>query len=336
MKAVVLRAHHEALDFAEGHPEPTLDSDNTVILDVTACGVCHSDLHAVDAEFGKSPPLILGHEVTGIHRDLGPVVMYAPWGCRDCLLCHAGLEMVCPESREAGLFADGGYAERIAVPNVSYLAPIGDLDLFDAAPLACGGLTAYRAVLHGIESLRLKGRHGRALVIGAGGLGQYAIRLLQILTDASVTALDTSPSKLVTARSIGAADAVTELAPDTAPYDLVLDFIGAQSTLRIASQHVARLGVVAVVGLAGGTTPFGFGTVPLEASFISSVWGSRSQLDELITLAHAEPDLVQPVEVLPLSEAQLAHDRLRSGDFAGRMVLDIGGTRTGSAPKDPT
>lgn len=336
MKAVVLRAHHEALAFVENHPEPRRAGGKGVILDVTACGVCHSDLHAVDAEFGKAPPLVLGHEVTGIHHDLGPVIMYAPWGCRDCTLCQAGFEMVCPQSKEAGLFADGGYAERIGIPDISYLAPIGDLDMFDAAPLACGGLTAYRAVLHGIERLRMKGQSGRALVIGAGGLGQYAIRLLRILTDASVTALDLSPSKLVTARSIGAVDAVAELDPSVAPFDLVIDFIGAGSTLQTASEHVARLGIVAVVGLAGGTIPFGFGTVPLEASFISSVWGSRAQLDELIVLAHAEPDLVQAVEVLPLSDAQVAHDRLRSGDFVGRMVLDIGGIGTSTTPRNPS
>ena len=86
--------------------------------------------------------------------------------------------------------------------------------------------------------------------------------------------------------------------------------------------------MVVVVGLAGGTIPFGFGAVPHEATFVASVWGSRTQLDELLDLARREPSIVQPVEVLALHDAQTAHDRLRAGDLRGRIVLDIAGKRT--------
>ena len=232
--------------------------------------------------------------------------------------------MICANSSEAGLFTDGGYADRIRIPHLSYLTPLGGLDPYDAAPLACGGLTAYRAVMHGLDRLRVRGDQAKALIIGAGGLGQYAIRYLRLLTDAQVTALDLSESKRQTSVEIGAHAGVGTV-PEGEKFDLVIDFIGIESTLRTAASHVAKLGVVAVVGLGGGSIPFGFGVVPLETTFVASVWGSRSEMDDLLTLARREPSIVQPVEVVDLADAQIAHDRLRSGDVRGRLVLDIAG-----------
>lgn len=328
MRAVVLNQPNADLNFVADHPEPK--AAGGVILEVTACGICHSDLHVVDGDFGKEPPIILGHEVTGVHPELGPVMLYAPWGCRNCPQCEQGLEMVCPNSSEAGLFTDGGYAERMRIPDLSYLTPLNGLDPFDAAPLACGGLTAYRAVLHGLDRLRDRGPESRALIIGAGGLGQYAIRYIRLLTDATVAALDLSETKQATALQVGAHQAIGAIGGEE-PFDLVIDFIGADSTLATAAGTVARLGVAVVVGLGGGSIPFGFGSVPLEARFVASVWGSRHQMDELLEFARREPSIVQPVEVLSLVDAQTAHSRLRAGDVRGRLVLDITGTRTLSA-----
>jgi propanol-preferring alcohol dehydrogenase len=324
MRAVLLNASNTPLVLVDDHPEP--EADGGLILDVTACGVCHSDIHVADGDFGKEPPVILGHEVTGVHPELGPVMLYAPWGCLNCTECAEGNEMICSNSMEAGLFTDGGYADRMRIPDVRYLASLDGLDPYDSAPLACGGLTAYRSVLQGIDRLRTRGTEARALVIGAGGLGQYAIRYLRLLTDAHVTALDLAVDKQATAIEIGAHEA-TGVLDDGAKYDLVVDFIGAASTLQIAADAIAKLGVVSVVGLAGGSIPFGFGAVPLEASFVASVWGRRDQMDELLDLARREPSIVAPVEVMPLAEAELAHQRLRSGDIVGRVVLDVAGDR---------
>lgn len=325
MKAVVLPGVGEPLSVRHDHPEPVATNGGEVI-DVTACGVCHSDIHAVDGEYPSPLPIVLGHEVTGVHPELGPVMVYAPWGCGSCDQCSRGLEMICPDSTEAGLIVDGGYAERMLVRDRRDLAPLDDLDPIASAPLACGGLTAYRAVTHGLDILRDRGAGAGVLVIGAGGLGQFAIRYLRILTDARVVALDRAADKRATAVEVGAHAGVEEAdlmgrGGDAGPFDVVLDFTGAEATLAIAGDVVARRGLVAVVGLAGGRVPFGFGAVPHEARFMSSVWGSRAQLDELLDLARREPSIVQPVETLPLDDAQLAHDRLRRGDVRGRFVL---------------
>ena len=319
MRAAVLDAFGAELRFAVDHPDPDGSGE---VIDVTACGVCHSDLHVVDGEIPSPLPLILGHEVTGVHPRLGPVMVYAPWGCRTCELCAEGVEMICVDAREAGIFADGGYAEKMRVPAVEYLAPLGDLDPVACAPLACGGLTAYRAVTQGLDVLRRDGRRRRALVIGTGGLGQYAIRYLRLLTDAEVGALDLSAAKRATALERGAHSAYGP--DDELPEcDFVIDFIGSEVTLTTAAGAVARRGLVAVVGLYGGRIPFGFGAVPHEARFMSSVWGSRAQLDELLELAGREPSILNPVETLPLDDAQTAHDRLRAGEVKGRIVLTV-------------
>lgn len=324
MRAVVCDGVGADLRFADDHPEPVAPEGGT-LLEVTACGVCHSDLHVVDGDFPSPLPMVLGHEVTGVHDRLGPVMLYAPWGCRTCAQCADGVEQVCPDATEAGLFADGGYAQRMAVPDEAYLSPLDGLDPFAAAPLACGGLTAYRAVDHGLDVLRAraagKGDPPRAMVIGAGGLGQYAIRYLRALTDAEVVAVDLDPAKQANALEVGAhASCGPDDDPGTA--DVVLDFLGAESTLALAAASVRRRGLVAVVGLFGGRIPFGLGAVPHEAHFLSSFWGSRAQMDELLDLARREPAVVGAVEVLGLSEAQRAHERLRAGDVRSRLVLD--------------
>ncbi len=326
MKAAVFTGPHRPVEIMADHPEPT--AADGLVLEVTACGVCRSDLHVLDGEFGAEAPMILGHEVTGVDAELGPVMVYAPWGCRSCRHCDDGDEMICGSATEAGLFTDGGYAERMWVPDRRYLAPLDGLDPVASAPLACGGLTAYRAVLHTVARLRALGSRGRAVVIGAGGLGQYAIRYLRLLTDAHVTALDLSPEKQATALAVGAHAAAGQL--DTAGSgDVVIDFIAADATLATAATIVGKQGVVVAVGLAGGRIPFGFGAVPHEAAFLSSVWGRRDQLDELLDLARREPSIVAEVEVLPLDRVAEAHQRLRDGDLRGRIVIDCasGATR---------
>lgn len=320
MRAVVLREAGSRLSVTD-HPDPVPTGDQELI-EVTGCGVCHSDLHVVAGDYPVNFPVVLGHEVVGTHAELGPVMVYACWGCRrsDCPQCMSGQEMICPNSREAGLLSDGGYAERMVVPDRSYLAPLGDLDPIQAAPLACGGLTAYRAVGQTLETLRRPGTP-RALVIGAGGLGQFAIQFLRELSDAEVTVLDTSATKREQALALGAHAAV---GPDEVDgnFDAIVDFVGAQATLETLGSHVARQGIGVVVGLFGGRIPFGLGAIANEARLTTSIWGTRGQLTELIDYAAKHP-LSNPIETMPLDQVQQAHDRLASGAASGRIVLTV-------------
>lgn len=318
MRAVVLSAPGTPLDLREV-PDPVAPEGGAVV-EVLACGICHSDLHAAAGDYPTALPVILGHEVVGSHPDLGPVLVYACWGCRrpDCWACASGQEMICPDATEAGLLRDGGYAERMAVPDTGYLVPIGDLDPAEAAPLACGGLTAYRAVDHTLDVLA-RSHRSRALVIGAGGLGQFGLQWLRRRSDAEVTVVDASPAKREVALTLGA-DHVAAPGEVDGTFTAVIDFVGAQATLATARDHVARQGLVVVVGLYGGAIDFGFGHVPHEARFMTSVWGSLDQMREMVELARREP-LHSPIERIGLADVATAHDRLHRGDVAGRFVI---------------
>lgn len=316
MLAVRLHGGDGALHFDEIDVPVAADDDQTVVR-VLACGVCYSDIHVVDGDFGSEPrPLTLGHEVTAFSEEHGNVFVYTPWGCGSCRFCATGSEMICPDSHEAGLFDQGGYAEYMLVPHRRYIFPLGDLDPIDSAPLGCGGLTAFRAVK---QALPLLGAGRRALVLGAGGLGQYAVQYLRMLSDAEVHVGDPDPAKCATARDLGATEAA---APGDleGPYTAVLDFVAAQASLEQGVRLVDRQGILIAIGLHGGRVPFGFGAVPMEARLTTSVWGSLGDFGELIALAQRE-QIRHVVERLPLTDAAIAHERLRRGDVKGRFVL---------------
>ena len=315
MRAVVLRAFNEPLVLEE-RDVPASRSDDDSVLRVLACGVCHSDLHVAENFFGSELPLVLGHEIVAEDDELGNVLVYTPWGCGHCRFCRATEEMICPDAREAGLFQDGGYAEYVRVPARRYLYPIGELDPVKAAPLGCGGLTPYRAVKHARPWL---GEGSRALVLGAGGLGQFGIQFLRLLTDAVVHVGDPSAQKRERALELGAEEAA-DPADLEGPYEAVIDFVGAQDSLTHAARLVDRKGIAIVVGLFGGRVPFGLGAVPTEAQFLSSIWGSRDELAELIELAQRE-HLEYTIDTMSLEQAQEAHDLIRSGRARGRIVL---------------
>jgi alcohol dehydrogenase, propanol-preferring len=315
MRAVVLRSFHAPLEVEE-RPVPAPRNGNEVLVRVLACGVCHSDLHVAEDYFDSPLPLVLGHEIAGEVEGLGNVLVYTPWGCGECRFCLKSEEMICPDAKEAGLFQDGGYAEYVLVPDRRYLYPIGDLDPVEAAPLGCGGLTPYRAVKHARSWL---GPGSRALVLGAGGLGQFGIQYLRILADATVHVGDPSAQKRERALELGAEEAAEPAALE-GPYEVVLDFVGSGDSLAQAARLVDRQGVAIVIGLFGGRIPFGLGAVPHEAHFLSSIWGSRDELAELIRLAQRER-LEYTIDTMPLDRAQEAHDLVRRGEAPGRIVL---------------
>ena len=316
MLAVRLHGGDGALHF-DDIDVPVAATADQVVVKVRACGVCYSDIHVVDGDFGSEPrPLTLGHEVTAFSEEHGDVFVYTPWGCGECRFCATGSEMICPKSHEAGLFDQGGYAEYMLVPHRRYIFPLGDLDPIDSAPLGCGGLTAFRAVKQALPYL---GKGKRALVLGAGGLGQYAVQYLAAMTDAEVHVGDPDPAKCATAKEIGATEAAAPADLD-GPYAAVLDFVAGQQSLEDAVRLVDRQGILIAIGLHGGRVPFGFGAVPMEAKLTTSVWGSLGDFAELIELAQRER-IRHVVERLPLTDATIAHERLRKGDVKGRFVL---------------
>jgi alcohol dehydrogenase, propanol-preferring len=302
----------------EDRPPPQPRGEE-VLVRVRGAGVCHSDLHMVDGLIPGLPvPRVLGHEIAGEAEGLGPVLVYASWGEGTCRWCRRGEEQLCARVAEPGWMRDGGYAEAVVVPSRRYLLPLGDLDPVRAAPLADAGVTAYRAVRRAQPWLA---GGGTAVVLGAGGLGQFAVQFLKRTGDTRVVAVDPDPAKREEARLLGADDTAAA-GDDLGPGEVVavLDLVGSDTTLAEAARLVRPGGVVVVVGEVGGRLPFGFGAVPHEAHLTTSVWGSRRDLAAVVELARAGT-LRWEVETLPLDRANEALERLRQGRARGRLVL---------------
>jgi propanol-preferring alcohol dehydrogenase len=312
-----------------------------VLVRVGAAGVCHSDLHIMDAPnaLGMNIPLTLGHENAGWVEALGPgvsgltrgeaVAVYGIVGCGACVACRAGRDNECRTVLPGGigLSRDGGMAEYVTVP-ARQLIPIGDLDMTQAAPLTDAGLTPYHAIQITSRGLRPS---ATCVVIGVGGLGHMAVQILAATTASRIIAVDVREEALRLARDIGAHetvaagnDAVARLrelvGPPPGGADVVLDFVGSSNTVDLARSIVTTGGDVAIVGLAGGALPVGFGTLPMETRVVVPFWGTRAELVEVVALARAGR-IRSHVELFSLRDAQTAYDKLRKGGLQGRAVI---------------
>jgi len=316
MKAAVLSRRGRPLQLVDrSKPKPRGEQ---VLVRVRGAGVCHSDVHIVDGTFDAKLPLVLGHEVAGEVPGMGAVLVYASWGCGTCAWCRSGEEQLCPDGVDAGWTTDGGYAEWMLVPSRRYLIPLDDLDPVRAAPLADAGVTPYRAVRRALPWLK---EGATAVVIGAGGLGQFAIQYLKLLASARVIAVDRIPAKLERARELGADDAVLPENAGRLPHArAVFDFVGSQESLALGADVVEQGGILVQIGEAGGKLPFGFETVPSEAHVTTSVWGSLDELRAVVDLSR-QGRITWHVETLPLERANDALRRVRRGQVLGRLVL---------------
>src|SRR5437016_8849109 len=180
MRAMVLTAPHQPMQLQE-LPDPRPGSGQ-VLIEVSACGVCRTDLHIVDGELTEPKlPLVLGHQVVGTVESAGSEVEgvrvgdrvgipWLGWTCGECRYCRSGRENLCDRARFTGYHRDGGYAE-LAVADERYCVPIpsGYPDE-EAAPLLCAGLIGYRA-------LRMTGDAER---LGLYGFGASAHIVCQV------------------------------------------------------------------------------------------------------------------------------------------------------------
>jgi propanol-preferring alcohol dehydrogenase len=329
----------ELRDVAEPEPGP-----GEVVVRIGGAGVCHSDLHLL-YEFPPElmpydPPFTLGHENAGWVHALGvgvtglevgqPVAVYGAWGCGHCIRCREGKENYCVNAATAGasggLGRDGGMAPYLLVPSSRLVVPLGDLDPVAAAPLTDAGLTPYHAIRRSLPKL-LPG--STAVAIGVGGLGHMGVQLLSALTAAQVIAVDQRPEALELARASGA-DVTVQSGPDAAAEirdatrgvgaDVVLDFVGGDATMQLGVQVARPLADVTIVGIAGGSVPVGFFTVPYEVSFQTTYWGSITELMELLALA-ARGVVKAEYTTYSLADAPAAYAALKSGSLRGRAVV---------------
>ena len=327
-------------------PEP---GPGQVVIRIGAAGACHSDLHLMH-DFGAGqlpwgPPFTLGHENAGWVYALGAgvtgleagqaVAVHGPWGCGTCERCRLGIDTYCENVAAApvpggggGLGLDGGMAEYMLIDSARHLVPLPDgLAPAIAAPLTDAGLTPYHAVRRSLPKL-IPG--STAVVIGVGGLGHMGVQILKATTAARVIAVDTRPEALDLARGFGAdlavqggeqaAGQIRDATPGGRGADVVIDFVGSDATLALGAAVVRQLGDLTIVGIAGGTLPVSFFSVPYEVSIQTTYWGTRSELVEVLDLAARE--LIRPhITTFPLDAAPAAYRQLASGKISGRAVI---------------
>jgi D-arabinose 1-dehydrogenase-like Zn-dependent alcohol dehydrogenase len=320
-----------------------------VLLAVSACGVCHSDVHLRDGYFdmgsdgrldlarGLPLPFTLGHEVAGTVMAVGPEagdaiaagvsrVVY-PWiGCGVCAVCRDGNDHMCRKPRNIGIHAGGGYGDRVLVPHPRYLFPHDGIPADAACTYACSGLTAYGALrkagpLEATDPL---------LIVGAGGVGLAGVRLAERVSGVAPVVADISEDRRAAARAAGASDVVDpraagsarEFVKQTGGAAVAIDFAGSGESARFGFDVLRRGGRLIVVGLFGGSLTVPVPTFPLrDISVSGSYVGSLQDFGELLALA-AKEEIGRPaVSTHGLDEAEAILQDLRHGKITGRAVL---------------
>ena len=322
-----------------------------VLIEVTHCGVCHSDLHIWDgyydlgggarmslADRGVRLPLVMGHEVVGRIAAYGPdatgvakgdVRIVFPWlGCGQCAACLAERDNMCTAaSRSIGIFQPGGYGDYVTVPHPRHLVDPGDLDPAVAATYACSGVTVYSA----INKILPLPPEEPVVIVGAGGLGLNAVHVLRALGHHAIVVVDIDPAKLDTARAAGATatvdargDGVTDriLAACGGPVLAVIDLVNGTATAAFAFAALRKGGTLVQVGLFGGEMRVPLPPMAMKALTIrGSYVGNPAELRALVALAQGGRVPPLPVTTMPRSQVNTALHRLRDGQVTGRVVL---------------
>jgi propanol-preferring alcohol dehydrogenase len=325
MKAMVLDRPREPLHLAElPVPEP---GAGQVLVKVSACAVCRTDLHVVDGELSEPKlPIVPGHEIVGQVVRVGPggerfragERVGIPWlgyTCGACRYCAAGQENLCDHARFTGYQIDGGYAE-YTLADARYCFRIqGGYGDAEAAPLLCAGLIGYR-------SLRMAGDAAR---LGIYGFGAAAHIVAQVARHqgAQVYAFTRQGDALAQdfARELGAVWAGASDEPPPEELDAAIVFAPIGPLIPAALRAVRKGGVVVAGGIHMSDIPsFPYRILWGERVVRSVANLTRRDAEEFLALAPKVPVRIA-TELFPLAEANEALERLRSGRLRGAAVL---------------
>lgn len=313
-----------------------------VQFDILFCGVCHSDLHQVEDEWGHGIfPMVPGHEIVGKITKVGSHVKKFKVGdlagvgclvdsCRTCENCSDGLEQYCLNG-SSGTYNSyeqdkktptyGGYSNQIVVHEDFALKVSEKLDLAAVAPLLCAGITTYSPLRHWKV-----GKGHKVAVLGLGGLGHMAVKFA-VSFGAEVTMLSTSPSKKADAEKLGAhhflltTDA-ENLKAARASFDFIIDTVSAEHDYNQYLSLLRTNGVMICVGAPptpAAVSAFSLigGRKSLAGSMIGGLPGTQEMLDYC-----AEHNIVSDIEVIRMDYIQEAYKRMLKGDVRYRFVID--------------
>jgi alcohol dehydrogenase, propanol-preferring len=318
MRAMVLDAPGRPLRAAEpATPEP---GAGQVLIRVSACGVCRTDLHVADGEIRCSRrPLVPGHQVVGTVVASGERVgvPWLGWTCGECPFCLSGRENLCDRARFTGCDIDGGFAEyAVADERFCFPIPAGYPDL-QAAPLLCAGLIGYR-------SLRMAGDGER---LGLYGFGAAAHIICQVARHEGRRVFAFTrrgdPDGERFARELGAVWAGPSDAAAPEELDAAIVFAPVGGLVPTALRAVAKGGTVVCAGIHMSDIPsFPYADLWGERSIRSVANLTRRDGLEFLALAPKVP-VRTTVTAYALGEANAALDDLRAGRLEGAAVIDV-------------
>ncbi|MGO1298211.1 MAG: NAD(P)-dependent alcohol dehydrogenase, partial [Vibrio sp.] len=312
-------------------------------IEITYCGVCHSDLHTVNGDWGSQPyPLVPGHEIVGIVKSIGTDVKHYKVGdqvavgcmvdsCQECDQCHRGEEQYCRNGltgtygspdRIDGTTTQGGYSKHIVVREEFVLRIPEKMDTSRAAPILCAGITTFSP----LREWNVK-PGSRVGVIGLGGLGHMAVKLA-VAMGAEVTVISRSKRKEGEAQELGAKGILAssdedEMKTFANAFDLIIDTVPKKHDLNPYMSLLDVDGTLVIVGQIGPleevvTYPLVLGRRRIAGSLIGGIEQTQEVLDFC-----AEHNVYPECELIKIDQINSAFERLAEGDLSHRFVIDM-------------
>lgn len=319
-------------------PMPTVDVGQALVK-IEYCGVCHTDLHVANGDFGQVPQRTLGHEGIGKVVEVAPDVsslkvgdrVCIAWfyqGCNHCEYCNTGRETLCRSVKNSGYSVDGAMAQYCVVDaNYSVKVPEG-LNPAQASSITCAGVTCYKAIKVANT------QPGQWVAIyGCGGLGNLAIQYAKRVFNTHVIAIDINDDKLALAKQVGAditinsqnqADAIELIKQysDGGVHAAVVTAV-AKEAFNQAVDALRAGGSLVAVGLPSENMQLPIVKTVLDGiNVIGSLVGTRKDLQEALQFG-AQGLVVPVVETCAYTQAPEVFSQMQAGTIQGRMVLDF-------------
>jgi alcohol dehydrogenase (NADP+) len=315
--------------------------DDDVQIDIAYCGICHSDVHQARDEWGGSIyPMVPGHEIAGVVAAVGPDVKRFSVGervgvgcmvdsCGECEYCVAGEEQFCIKgnvqtynAREYdGSPTYGGYSRQIVVKDRFVVHIPDEIELQDAAPLLCAGITTYVPLKHwGV------GKGTKVAVVGMGGLGHVGVQIAAAM-GAEVTVLSKTLSKKEDGLRFGAKDYYATEDRDTfkklqSSFDLILNTVSANFDINAYLRLLRVDGTLVTVGAPPAPDEVqAFALIAARRRLAGSAIGGLPDTQEMLDFC-AEHGIRPAIELIAADAVDGAYDRVVNSDVRYRFVID--------------
>lgn len=313
-----------------------------IVMTITHCGICHSDLHAIDDDLGNSCfPVVPGHEIVGVVTAIGDEVDRFQVGdkaaigcyidsCRSCGPCLSDRQQMCtamiPSFNGTEKDGDhrtwGGFSTNYVADQDYVLKIPQTMDSAQAAPILCAGITVWSP----LQKWRV-GPGSKVGIVGLGGLGHMAVKLAVAL-GADVTVFTTSEAKVVDAMRLGAHNAILSndgvaMAAAAGTLDFILDTVSAQHDIDGYIAALRPEGTLCLLGIGpGGLQIANLSVVFGQKCIAGSLIGGLDQTQAVIDFCAAH-DVMPEIELIPIAQINQALDRLRRNDVKYRFVVEM-------------